>query len=118
MNLNKDIYIAIKNTTSSFDEYSNETVTYQIPIKYNFNVQPLSGSSDTQIFGERILLMQRAVIPYDKYFKVFKEGDLAYLDGQVPTGEAKYGNNANYEIYSVSNQNEKIVILFQRLLGK
>jgi len=118
----KIIYIASRENMledkDRFDENGNEVVNYKLPIKYEFNVQPLNGSLDLQQFGERINLMQRAVIPYDTYFGKFKEGDLAYLDGLTPNYEEFNGTDANYKIYSVMNQNKVIVILFERLIGR
>lgn len=118
MNFNKVIYIASKDSTSTEDDYSNEIVTYQKPLEYSFNVQPLSGYTATLEFGIMVSQMQRAVIDYTKYFGAFKVGDLAYLDGVTPTGETKNGKNANYRIYSISNQNKRIVILFESLVGR
>lgn len=118
MSFEKQIYISTKKTTSTFDSNGNEIITYNTPVKYNFNVQPLSGQVDVLEFGVNIGQMQRAVIDYDTYFGDFKEGDKAYLDGKTPTGEPRIGEFANYIIHSVRNQNKKIILIFKRLTGK
>lgn len=117
MFLNKEIYIACRKSELEYDEYGNEKVTYENPVKYEFNVQPLSGSSDVQAYGEKVNTMQRAIISKDLYQGKFKENDLAYLDGQNPDSEEYNGTNANYRISSVVNQNLVTVILFERLVG-
>lgn len=118
MSFEKQIYISTKKTTSTFDTNGNEIITYNTPVKYNFNVQPLSGQVDVLEFGVNIGQMQRAVIDYDTYFGYFKEGDKAYLDGKTPTGEPRTGEFANYIIHPVRNQNKKIILIFKRLTGK
>lgn len=118
MNFNKTIYIATKIKPSTINDDGTEIVEYNTPVEYTLNVQPLSGYTDTLEFGIRVSQMQRAVIDYTTYYGLFKEGDKAYIDGVTPTGEAINGSNANYQIYSVANQNKRIVILFERLTGK
>lgn len=49
---------------------------------------------------------------------IIKENDLAYLDGATPENEQVYGDNANYRIDSVRNQNKKIAIYFEKLPNK
>lgn len=112
----KPIYIARKITNPS-DEYGNEIVTYEKPIKYYFNVQPVSAKVDILEFGEKASMMQRAVIPI-RYKNYFKENDLAYLDGASPNGEESFGDNANYRLYPPRKQNRVIIIYFKRLSGK
>ena len=118
MNLEKQIYISTKVTTPEYDTNGNEVIKYNTPVKYNFNVQPLSGQADALEFGSNISQMQRAVIDYNTYFGSFNEGDKAYLDGKTPTGEPSNGKFANYLISSVRNQRKRIIIIFKRLTGK
>lgn len=118
MYLKKQVYISTRKNELEYDEYGNQTAIFNTPKKYEFNVQPLSGELDVQEFGERVLSMQRAVISKDLYLDKFHEGDVAYLDGTNPNYETENGNNANYRICSVRNQNTKIILLFERLTGK
>ena len=112
----KPIYIASKIGVDK-DDSCNEIVVYDTPKLYHFNVQPVSSQVDLVEFGEKASLMQRAVI--DKRYKdVFKENDLAYLEGANPDGEEVNGANANYRLYPPRNQNKIVRIYFERLSGK
>lgn len=79
----KTIWIASK-LESEFDDYGNEITKYAKPIKYEFNVQPVSSESDIEEFGENAKQMQKAVISRKEYEGKFKEFDIAYLDGASP----------------------------------
>ena len=116
MNWNKTIYIANKQSLE-YDDYGNQVILYNKPVKYDFNVQPISSDVDLLEFGEKANMIQKAVIPIH-YKGCFKENDLAYLDDVTPDGENKYGDNANYKLYPPRNQNKRIVIYFERLTGK
>ena len=111
----KEIYIAKKIGTIE-DDYGHETVQYDKPKKYLMNVQPLSGSSDIEAYGSRIMQMQKGMCEYDKYFGKFSEDDVVYLDGATPDGETVYGEFGNYRIDAVLNQNKRIAIYFERLI--
>lgn len=114
----KDLYIA------SFlkDGYDDEGNKIPIYSKAEYigkeNIQPLSGESDVVEYGTKVTKMQKVLLDYDKYLGKFKENDLAYLDESMPDDEQVYGNNANYRIDSVRNQNKKIVIYFEKLPNK
>ena len=62
--------------------------------------------------------MQRAIIDYKTYLGIFDVDDLAYLDGATPKGEVKYGDNANFRIDAILNQNKVIAIYFEKLTEK
>lgn len=115
-NWKKTIYIASKIGTSE-DDYANEIILYDEPVRYQFNVQPLSSDVDLREFGEKASMVQKAVIPI-KYKNCFKENDIAYLDGVTPENEISYGDNANYKLKPPRIQNMAIVIYFERLTGK
>lgn len=123
----KNIYIAKKikdeNGEDVLDKYGR--VEYSKPKKYIFNVQPIGGTTNstsgrtkTTDYGQKAMLMQRAVIDYDKYFGMFDVDDLAYLDGKTPKGETINGQNANYRIDAVLNQNVSIALYFEKLTTK
>lgn len=116
MRWNKNIYIASKLDIKE-DDYGNTYVSYQKPIPYSFNVQPVSSQVDLQEFGEKASMVQKAIIPRE-YEGLFKENDVAYLDGATPSGEKEYGDNANYRLYPPRIQNLKIAIYFERLTGE
>lgn len=113
----KDIYIAPMLGVVE-DDYGNEVTNYGTPVAYKMNVQPLSGSSDIEEYGSKTSQMQRGMCDYDTYYQQFKEDDVAYLEGATPDNEIQNGANANYRIYSVRNQNKRIIIYFERLIGK
>lgn len=88
-----------------------------------FTVQP-SGSAyrDLVAYGENISNYQVAIAqPYDKWYKIFKEGDRFYLDGKEPTDSDMQdisADNANYEVESVQNQNIAIRIILKKRTGE
>lgn len=115
-NLKSKLYIS-KKLDSTEDECGNEIDNYDEPIKYYFNVKPVTTSSEIQAFGELANSMKVAVITEkDKYLNKFKEFDLAYLDGITPDKEPKPGFNANYRIYAVQPQNAIIKVYFIKLV--
>ena len=116
-NLLKPIYLA-KKTGSTYDDEGNEIATYSAPVPYSINHQPASGDSDIQMYGARILQIQKAFVDKDKFNNIFSEFDNAYLDGTNPTGELINGSNANYRVQAVLIQNKKILVYFERLNSK
>ncbi|MCI9585261.1 MAG: hypothetical protein HFH45_01335 [Bacilli bacterium] len=116
MRWNKTIYIASK-LGEVEDDYGNMVITYDKPIKYEFNVQPTLSEVELMEFGEKASMIQKAIIPI-RYKGIFHENDVAYLDDVTPEGEIKNGANANYRLYPPRNQNRAIAIYFERLIGK
>ena len=122
-NFKKDIYIAsIKPHEEVINDYGDTLRVYDEPKPYNFNVQPLSGYAMQKEYGQTENQIQRAIIDYGRqpneinnYTGLFKQYDLAYLDGATPDGEVKHGQNANYRIKSVRYQNKKIVLDFEKI---
>ena len=119
-NLRTKCYIASK-LDSIEDEEGNEITQYDIPKKYIFNIQPLVSSyaegSEILAFGEEAPRMKVAVITErDKYIGKFKEFDLAYLDGATPEDEIFNGENANYKVHLVADQNTVIRIFFKKIV--
>jgi hypothetical protein len=116
----KEIYIAKKardeNGENIIDRYGN--VKYEKPKKYLFNVQPTNGRTDIMDYGQKAIQMQRAIVDYKKYIGMFNIDDLAYLDGATPKGEFRNGDNANFRIDAILNQNKVIVIYFEKLTEK
>lgn len=114
----KDVYIASKIGVTEDDD-DNEIVLYDKPNKepYKFNYQTLSTDADIAEFGEIAKVMKKAVIPIS-YKGLFKEFDVAYLDGAKPDGELNNGDNANYRLLPPRNGNSVIIIYFEKLTGK
>lgn len=113
----KSLYIANK-IGFGYDKNKNSIELYSKPIPYKFNYQPISSEVDKLEFGEKAKMMQKAVITDLSYKDVFKENDLAYLDGATPIEEENNGDSANYRLYPPRNQNRSIVIYFERKTGK
>ena len=112
LNFKSKLYIA-KYIETTQDENLNQIQEYGEPVKYYFNVQPVSQESEIREFGELVNSMKVAVITEkNKYLNKFNEFDLAYLDGDEPKDELEYGDKANYRIYAVRNQNTIIRIYF------
>ena len=112
----KELYIS-KKVSVDLDEEGNEVVTYDKPIKYKFNYQPISSYSEIVEFGEKANIMQKAVIPIS-YKNIFKEYDIAYLDDANPIDEIVNGEKANYRLLPPRNGNSVIIIFFEKLTGK
>lgn len=114
----KSLYIASL-LEDDLDEHGNTISTYGEPVFIGLeNIQPLSGSTDIEEYGNKVSKMQKVLLDYDKYLRKFKENDLAYIEDVTPEGEEVYGDNANYRIDSVRNQNRKITIYFEKLPNK
>ena len=112
----KEIFIASK-TGVDFDEEGNEITKYSNPVKYSFNIQPVSSNAEIAEFGERVSSIKKAVIPIS-YSGTFKEFDVAYFDGATPNGETENGQNANYKLLPPREGNAVIIIYFEKLAGK
>lgn len=66
-----------------YDDEGNEIRTYNEPVEYEYNYQPVSSYLDIQAFGKDATKIQKMVIPIaDK--DLFKEYDIAYLNGAAP----------------------------------
>lgn len=108
-----------------------ETDTYAEPIKevvrmpsvfspIGITVQPKNGFTDRMAYGETTSKDQRIILtPYEFWHGKFREGDLFYLDGQRPEkDEEYYGQNANYFVDSVANQNKAIELSVKKIIDK
>lgn len=116
MDWNKKIYISKKLRVETDDE-ENEIVIYDKPMLYEFNYQPVNSYSEIVEFGEKCSIMKKMVIPI-VYINMFKEFDIAYLDGASPTEEKVNGENANYRLLPPRNGNSVIVIYLEKIEGK
>lgn len=102
-----------------------EVATFGVPVLRCINYQPVSGYVNVLQYGEMVSRIYSAIVNFDKYVGVFKEGDLVYLcgknnkDGATPDiTEAGYvnGKGANAMVKSVRNQNIRIEIIFEKLV--
>lgn len=108
----KKIYIASQ--MDELDDYGKNI--YDTPREYWFNVQPLSSKAEMEMFGQNASEIQRAVISRADYEGMFKEFDVAYLDGATPEGETYNGEKANYRLYPPRNQNVVTLLYFEKLV--
>ena len=60
--------------------------------------------------------MKMATVNLFKYKDKFKDFDLAYLDGNSPKNELVNGENANYRIYAIKEQNAVLKIYFLKIV--
>lgn len=115
-NFEQKCWIASKKEPKE-DDNGNQIPDYATPISYIFNIQPINSESEIRAFGELAPRMKVAVLTdRDKYDNVFKEFDLAYLDGASPSNEKINGDLANYRIYAVQPQHMIIKIYFLKLV--
>lgn len=111
------IWIA-KKLRVDFDEYGNQIPIYDEPQKYLFNVQTLSETSDIMEFGERVNSTKViSITEKKKYQGKFNEFDLVYVDN-TPENEVNNGDNADYKIVGVRNQNTSIRVYIQKLVNE
>ena len=93
----KPMYIA-SFTGLTYDDELNEIRIYDDPVYYEYNYQPVSSYLDIQAFGKDATIIKKIVAPIsDK--DLFKEYDLAYLDGAIPfieTTDTKYQEGTTY----------------------
>lgn len=109
------IYIA-KRTGYIQDEELNQYETFGTPVKYYFNVQTVSSDSDIREFGENANSMKCISIPEkNRYINRFNEFDRVYIN-TTPEDELYNGDNADYYIYSVRNQNTSILIYIRKIV--
>ena len=93
----KPLYV-VSYDNITYDDEGNEIRTYEDPIYYEYNYQPVSSYLDVQAFGKDANITKKIVIPV-KDKDLFKEYDLAYLDGAIPfneTTDTKYVENVVY----------------------
>lgn len=106
----KTLYIATFKEVTHDDEL-NEIRTYNEPIEYEYNYQPVSSYLDIQMFGKDATIMQKMVIPIsDK--DLFKEYDVAYLNGASPfnkTSDTEYQEEITY----YKEKNNKFIELIE-----
>ena len=114
MGWNKIFYVA-KRLGVEHDDFGNEIPKYDTPVKVIANIQPVSGNSDILAYGERTFKMYRVLLNSSEWTNKIFEGDVGYLEGVVPTGEAFNGANANYRINSIRIQNYKIAVYFDKI---
>lgn len=110
----KTIYISARGSPTKVS--GNQTYPYSTPIPFEVNHQPISASSDIEIFGANSSQIQKAMF-LSKPYPNINEYDKAYLDGIVPTGEGVIGEKANYRVARVLIQNEAMVVYFEKLPG-
>jgi len=108
------IYIASW-LSSDTDEYGNLINQYDEPKPYMFNIQTLNESVAIQVFGREVVASKViSITQKDKYLGKFKEYDLVYVNN-VPENELEYGDNADFFISGVRNQNTSIRIYLTKL---
>lgn len=119
-NRNKDIYVARKKGVT-YDDYNNEIVEYEKPVYYGVkNYQPLTWKnlqSYMSVYGETNRNVVQLLVDYTDR-NLYKQFDLAYLYGATPKGEKVYGENANYVIKAVREQNVKMMVILEEIETK
>ena len=111
------IYIA-KKLREDFDEYGNQVEVYDTPQKYFLNEQTLSETSDVVEFGEKVSSTRViSITEKKKYLNKFNEFDLVYID-TTPENEVNNGDNADYRIIGVRNQNTSIRVYISKLINE
>lgn len=111
------IYIA-KKLREDFDEYGNQIEVYDTPQKYFLNIQTLSETSDIMEYGEKVSSTRViSITEKKKYLNKFNEFDLVYVD-TTPEGEVNNGDNADYKIIGIRNQNTSIRVYISKLINE
>ena len=96
-------------------EFTTRPHTFMSPI--GITVMPKTGYTDYFNYGETTNSDQRIVLtPYDYWYGKFNKGDLFYLDGAMPNAEEEYyGQDANYYVEFVANQNAGLVLSLKQI---
>ena len=100
----KPLYIATFKEVS-YDEEGNEIRIYNEPVAYDINYQPVTSYLDIQAFGKDAIITQKMVLPIsDK--GLFKEYDVAYLNGAVPYNVSSDTKYMEDKVYYVENNDK------------
>ena len=114
----------ISDENAEVEEFDKpEEFVLQMPRVFSpisITVQPKNGFTDRMAYGETTSSDQRIVLtPYAYWHGKFKEGDVFYLDGRMPNAnEEYYGQDANYQVDFVANQNEAIEVSVKKIINK
>ena len=100
----KPLYIATFKEVS-YDEEGNEIRIYNEPVAYDINYQPVTSYLDIQAFGKDAIITQKMVLPI-KDKDLFKEYDLAYLNGAVPYNVSSDTKYMEDKVYYVENNDK------------
>ena len=116
---------------SRIQQENAEVEEYEAPVKeyvrfprpfspISLTVQPKNGITDRFNYGETTIKDQRIILtPYQYWHNKFHVGDLFYLDGQKPNeDEEYYGQDANYYVENVANQQEAIELSVKKIVDK
>lgn len=133
------VYIASWDKENSYtDDYGNFINVYKKPQKYMFNVQTLNESVEMEVFGRKVVSSRViSITNKKKYLGKFKEFDIVYVDKEpnkeeeedtlspplIPHElkegeELEYGDDADYFISGVRNQNTSIRIYLSKLTNE
>ena len=111
------IYLA-KKLREDFDDYGNQIEIYDTPQKLFLNVQTLSETSDIMEYGEKVSSTRViSITEKKKYLNKFNEFDLVYVD-TTPEDETNNGDNADYMVIGVRNQNTSIRVYISKLINQ
>ena len=69
---------------------------------------------ETLEFGENVSKTWVIIANYSRFYGVFNEGDLLFLDGVIPSETGSYEQEANAIITSVRYQNKVIRIVAEK----
>ena len=105
----------------TFEKPIEETLRMQnVFNRISITIMPKNGFTDRLSEGETTQSGQRVILrPSDYWEGKFKVGDLFYLDGAKPNkDEEYYGQDANYMVENVANQNLVIELSLKRIIDK
>lgn len=90
------------------------TAIYGDAFPFNENVYPIDGNDEIKDYGDRIFKTYKSTPSKLKWKGKIKEGDIAYLDGVLPSADEINGQKANYKITSVRETKNSLLIIFER----
>ncbi len=118
----KELWIAKRNITTNDD--GNDIESFEKPIKYRMNYQPVSGYLDYMKYGENVENVYRTFVSKNIYQGVIKAGDKVYLSDndvlekdleRLVNNDNELCKNANYKVEVVLPQNLLIKIDFLKI---
>ena len=113
MRVGETLYHAKRNIDNEDITTYSKATAYRTALNY-ITCQPAGGYMETLEFGENVSKTWVIIANYSRFYGVFNEGDLLFLDGVIPSERGSYEQEANAIITSVRYQNKVIRIVAEK----
>ena len=113
MRVGETLYHAKRNIDNEDITTYSKATAYRTALN-DITCQPAGGYMETLEFGENVSKTWVIIANYSRFYGVFNEGDLLFLDGVIPSETGSYEQEANAIITSVRYQNKVIRIVAEK----